>query len=41
MRRTAYVSALLSLAFALGAVSHEAFARDHGPRIANASSSPN
>jgi hypothetical protein len=42
MRRwSVYASVLLSLVCALSVVSHDAFARDHGPRVANSSSNPN
>ncbi|SAK57519.1 hypothetical protein AWB77_01833 [Caballeronia fortuita] len=40
-RWTACASVLLSLVCALSVVSHDAFARDHGPRFANSSSNPN
>ncbi|KIG02960.1 hypothetical protein AWB72_02533 [Caballeronia concitans] len=41
MRRwPVYASVLLSLVWALSVVSHDAFARDHGPRFANSSSNP-
>jgi hypothetical protein len=40
-RWSAYAGVLIGILCALSVVSHDAFARDHGPRFANSSSKPN
>jgi hypothetical protein len=40
-RWIAHASVFLSLVCVLGVVSHDAFARGHGPRFANSASNPN